>query len=221
MTARRSGQDPLTRERIVTAALQIVDTEGMRALSMRRLGTALQVDPSSIYYHVPNKSALYDLVMDAVMSELDLSGDDPQATAEERVLLGVNAFAAALLAHPHAIPLILSRPFMTEESLRPAEHLLGVMLEAGLDETTAMAGINAIAYYVLGATLTYSHHLLDSEYHTEFDADRFANLSEAEFPHIRALIGPYSIGADFAEEFALGARALVRGLLCSLPESST
>jgi TetR/AcrR family transcriptional regulator, tetracycline repressor protein len=211
VSARRSGQAPLSRDRIVSAAMAIVDSEGLPGLSMRRLGAELGVDASSIYYHVPNKSALYDLVIDAVMRELDLSADDTSAPAEERLMLGVQAFRDVLLSHPRALPLLASRSFTTPDSLRPAEHLLGILLEAGLDATSAMAAINAIAYFSIGATLAYSHHLLDTEFHDGVDEAAYAKLPANEFPHITSM--PLSEDYDFNREFDLGARALVHGLL--------
>ena len=215
MAARKTGQTPLTRGRIVEAAMRVVDTEGLEALSMRRLGSELNVDPSSIYYHVPNKSALYELVVDAVMSDMDLSTDDPTAPTNERLMIGVLAFGDALLAHPQAIPLVASRPLMTPDSLRPGEHLLGVLHDGGVDYVSALMAINAIAYYVMGATLAYANRLLQSEYSEDFDISRIEALSNSEFPHLKAAIAAAAPNIDFTEEFRTGAEALVTGLLAS------
>ena len=54
----RTGEEPLTRERILSTALSMVDEEGIEALSMRRLARELGVDPMAIYHHLPNKRAL-------------------------------------------------------------------------------------------------------------------------------------------------------------------
>jgi TetR/AcrR family transcriptional regulator, tetracycline repressor protein len=213
MAARRTGQTPLTRERITRAAMRIVDAEGLAALSMRRLGTELKVDPSSIYYHVPNKSALYELLVDAVMSEMDLSADNPEDPTAERLINGLLAFGDALLAHPRAIPLVASRPLMTPDSLRPGEHLLGVLHDGGVDYVSALMAINAIGYYVMGATLAYANRLLQTEYSADFDVSRIEALSDSEFPHLKATIAAAGPNIEFAEEFRAGAAALVAGIL--------
>ena len=71
-------KEPLSRERIVETALALVDAEGIDALSMRRLGAELGVDPMAIYYYVPNKATLLDAIVEAVMSEIDLSCPSPE-----------------------------------------------------------------------------------------------------------------------------------------------
>ena len=226
MSARKSGQTPLSRERITATALAIVDAEGLDALSMRRLGSELGVDASSIYYHVPNKSALYDLVIDAVMAGMDLSDIDEQATTHGRVMALVHAFRDTLLAHPHALPLLASRPLLTPESVRPAEYALAIFHEAGYDYAHGLAAINCIAYYVLGGTITYVNHLLDTEYHEDYDESRYLELPPEEFPHTIAAIQAGESREEFGrleffEEFETGADALVRGLLTTPPARSS
>lgn len=216
MSPRKPNQTPLTRERIVQVALRIVDTEGLDALSMRRLGAELAVDASTIYYHLPGKSALYDLVIDAVMGEVDLGAPPPEASAHERLMVGVRAFRKALLAHPGALPLLASRPLVTPESLRTVEYMLAVLHDAGLDYPAALAGMNALAFYVIGGTLAAARPPAASggEYHEEFDPSRVAALAVQRFPHIRAALTARTAGgAGLEEDFTAGAEALVRGLL--------
>lgn len=184
---------------------------------MRRLGAELGVDASSIYYHVPNKSALYDLVIDAVMSGMDLARVAEKDSTHERVMAIVHAFRDALLAHPHTLPLLASRPLLTPVSIRPAEYALAVFHDAGYDYAYGLTAINCIAYYVLGATITYVNHLLDTEYHEAYDESRYAALSPEEFPHTVASLQSGESEQDFAEEFEIGAEALVRGLLSPAP----
>ena len=83
-TEKKGRGTSLTRQRIVTAALEIVDREGLAALSMRRLGSELGVDPMAAYYHIPNKDALLDAIVEAVMAEIDLSKDELSAPPEDR-----------------------------------------------------------------------------------------------------------------------------------------
>lgn len=212
--ARRAGPEtPLTRERIVSAAIGIVDRDGLAALSMRRLGAELAVDPMAIYYHVPNKDALFDAIVEAVMAEIDLTGDDPSLPAEERVLWAAHAYRDAMLAHVNALPIVLSRGPSTPVAMRPVEALIGILRDAGLPPYRAMAGMNAVAAAVRGIV-----GMIASSPPTLPTPEEMAALSERfpadEFPHLReAFLCP----EDFFEaDFDFGIRALARGLLDSV-----
>jgi len=97
MTPRNKDVEPLDRERIVEAAMTIIDQDGLDALSMRRLGAALGVNPMAAYYHVPNKAALYDLVVEAIMAGVDLSAVDPAAPLVDRLKQAARALSGG---HP-------------------------------------------------------------------------------------------------------------------------
>ena len=131
-------------------ALALVDRDGLKALSMRRLGAELGVDPMAVYYHVPNKDALLDAIVEAVMADIDLDVDDPADPAEERILCAARAYRDAMLAHANALPIVLSRGPRTPASMRPVELLIGILRDAGLPPSRAMAGMNAIAATVRG-----------------------------------------------------------------------
>lgn len=120
----------LTRQAVLEAAVRLVDREGMKALSMRRLGAELGVEAMTLYHHVPNKSALLDGMIEQVVAE----AVPPEfGAATWRADLGAYAHAllAALGAHPHAVPLFLSRPSMTPRNLRTMEAVVGMLCEAG------------------------------------------------------------------------------------------
>ena len=214
MTPRRPNTPTLTREQIVSAAMSIVDREGIDALSMRGLASELGVGTMSLYYHVPDKSALYDLILDAVMSEADLSGDDPSLPYEERVVRTAYALRAALLAHPNAAVITMSRSLRTPAQLRPVEAMLGVLYEAGLSATDAMQTVNVIGQFVFGTSMAYASHLSDGQFHdfaAENDHD-FSALAPEEFPNLgRAIDEAEPAGWD--ADFEAGLRVLVRGLV--------
>jgi AcrR family transcriptional regulator len=201
---------PLTRERIVRSALAIVDGDGLGALSMRRLGSELGVDPMAVYYHVPNKDALLDAIVEAVMAEIDLADDDPAAPAEERILCAARAYRDAMLAHANALPIVLSRGPRTPVAMRPVELLIGILRDAGLPPTQAMAGMNAIASTVRGTIGMAAENAVAPPTPAELEA-LVEQYPAEEFPHLReAAMCP----ADFfAEDFDFGVRALARGLL--------
>jgi len=209
MTPRKKDVEPLARQNIVDAAMKIIDAEGLDALSMRRLGAELGVNPMAAYYHVPNKAALYDLILDAVMAGVDTSGIDPAATVEEQLKQAARAYRAAILAHPHAIPVLAARSLRSAAALRPVEPFLGIVFAAGLTPMEAMAAADVIAQYILGGAVGYYHQLVDSE---TGEQREFEELDAAEFPHTNRLIAEARYVGPVAE-FEFGLDAIVRGLL--------
>src|SRR5258706_5684902 len=116
MSNRASSRVALSRERVLEAALQIVDREGLEAISMRRLGDALGVEAMSLYNHVPNKAAVLDGVFERVLAELPVLKPGRKSW---RAVLKAQALALrdVLAAHPNALPLFATRPAVTEASL--------------------------------------------------------------------------------------------------------
>jgi TetR/AcrR family tetracycline transcriptional repressor len=206
----------LTRERIVGTALAVVDREGLPALSMRRLGQELGVDPMAAYHYIPNKAALLDSIVEAVMAEIDLGADDPGASPEERIVYAARAYRDVMLAHANALPILLSRGPNTPAALRPVELLVGILREAGLPPTRAFAGMNAVAATVRGVVAMVANSPTEPSEHA-------ASLEEGfpaeEFPYLREAAGcsPDFLGADFD----FGIRALAQGLLASVERAAT
>jgi AcrR family transcriptional regulator len=209
MTPRKKDAEPLARERIVDAAMSIIDAEGLGALSMRRLGAELGVNPMAAYHYVPNKAALYDLVLEAVMAGVDMTTIDPALPFAAQFKQAARAYRGAILAHPRAIPVVATRSLRTAAVLRPVEPILGILYAAGLTPDEAMAAVDVLAQYILGGVMGYYHHEFDEgagEQHA------FESLDPAEFPHTIRMIGEaHYIGHD--GEFEFGLDALVRGLL--------
>jgi TetR/AcrR family transcriptional regulator, tetracycline repressor protein len=213
MSPRKANTPVLTRAQIVAAAIALVDRDGLAALSMRRLAADLGVGPMSLYYHVPDKAALEDLIFDAVMGEVDFSADDPSLAVEERAVGLGNALRAALLTHPNAVPITLTRSARSPGQLRPVEMMLGILYDVGLHPTDAIAAVDIIGQYVFGTTLAYVNHLSQPDESTsvpEAGGDR--GIPPSEFPHlVRAIQESEYLGWD--RMFDRGLRALVRGLI--------
>jgi AcrR family transcriptional regulator len=92
------------RDQILAAALRIVHANGLEQLTMRRLGAELGVGPMTIYGHVPDKTALFDGLVELVLAEVTLPGRTGEWTDDFRAV--AHAARATLLAHPHLIPLL-------------------------------------------------------------------------------------------------------------------
>jgi AcrR family transcriptional regulator len=105
---RRRRERPLTREELLDAALTIVDTEGLAALTMQHLGEAVGVEAMSLYHHVPSKAVLLDWTVDRVRSEMRLPDPPPDDWAEALEAVFIE-YRRVLTAHPNLLPLSARR----------------------------------------------------------------------------------------------------------------
>ena len=133
----------LTRRRILDTALELVDSEGLKALSMRRLGAALGVEAMSLYHHFPSKGELLDGLVATVLSDVPL----PEATPsgwEDAVRYGFGAFRRILLAHPELFPLIANRPPVQRETLVVVARAFAILEAAGFEPGPARKRAHAL-----------------------------------------------------------------------------
>lgn len=172
----------VTREALIRAALKIVDGDGLAALSMRRLGAEMGVDPMTAYRHLPNKEALLDGLVEAVITEIDLDVD-PELPWQLQLRRLVDANLAALLAHPNVLPLMAQRPLTTPESLRLVEKALGIMDGAGVRRHEALLAINVMGFMITAQAVAMSAATNDAR-STEQLRAVFASLPADEFPLI-------------------------------------
>ena len=208
MAPRKRNQPQLTREQIVSATMKLIDEHGLEGHSMRQLGTELGVDPSTVYYYVPSKNDLYNLIVDEIMSGIDLSADDPSAPVEDRLVAAAHEYLRALLVHPRAMPLAATRSLRTPQQIAGVEALVGMFYDAGFTPTETLAAIDVFGMAVLGMANAYAAHLTQSEYHQQDET--LGELPPEQFPNVARLLaeGGY---AGFEVEFDRGMRALVRG----------
>jgi TetR/AcrR family tetracycline transcriptional repressor len=143
-----TGRRPLSRRRILEAAVRIVDGEGLEALSMRRLGAELGVEAMSLYNHVPNKEALLDGMVELLLGELRIP---PEAEGwERRVREAYRAFRGLAHEHPNVFPLLVVRPPDTMDGVWLVEEFLGTLRGAGFDSETALYAFRALSSYASG-----------------------------------------------------------------------
>jgi AcrR family transcriptional regulator len=207
---RESPGTPLSREQIVRTALELVDRNGLTALSMRRLGAELGADPMAVYYHIPNKQALLDAIVEAVMAEIDLSVDNPASPPEERILRAAHAYRDAMMAHVNALPIVLAHGPSTPAALRPVELLTGILRDAGLPPAEALSGMNTIAAAVRGVVGLMASGPAKRPSPEQLEA-MARDFPPSEFPHLHEAMG--YVGDSLGRGFDFGIRALARGLL--------
>ena len=141
----------LTRDRVLAAALQLADADGIDSLSMRRLGQALGVEAMSLYNHVANKDAILDAIVDLVVAEIDLpaEGDNWKAAMHHRAMSARDV----LLRHPWAPALIESRLNPGPARLRYFNAVIGCLRRGGFSIALAYRAFLTLDSYIYGFTL--------------------------------------------------------------------
>jgi AcrR family transcriptional regulator len=217
---RQRTRPRLSRERIVLTALAIVDADGLERLTMRRLAKDLHVTTMAVYHHFPNKSALYDGIVEAVMAEIDVSVDEPSAPFRVRLKTAARAYRDVLVAHPNALGVLVARGPRTPGSLVPVETLLGIFRDAGFSPADAMAGMDVTAAMVRGAALVVLEQRPDPSAETTniVAEDLAATLPTDRFPHLLEALASGSL-YDLIDEFEIGLETLVRGFEARLDDA--
>ena len=143
--------EPLTRRRVLEAALHLIDREGLEGFSMRKLGALLGVEAMSLYNHVENKRALFDGVIELLVAEAPSPGQFDGAPREE-LWAFAHAFRDVLRAHPHVLPLMATSPLRTEASLVVLDHLLLTIDRAHITGVQAIYALQCLVGFIVGHT---------------------------------------------------------------------
>jgi AcrR family transcriptional regulator len=218
--AAANGSGKVTREMVLAAALEIIDADGAGGLSMRRLARALGRDPMILYRHAPNKAALLDGVAETVLAQLTVDPADPDWAAQLRAV--ARHYRALALAHPHVVPLLVTRPLATplalrpKGTLRPLEDVLALLTGAGFSGPDALHIYRALFGFLHGHILNELQELVDNPDETD-DLLRLGlhRLPIGEFPLLRSL-APVLASYDGAAELERGLDILITGLTTTL-----
>ena len=206
----------LTRADVVEAATRLLDTEGVDALSMRRVATALGTGPSTLYWHVRDREQLLGLVLDAT-----LAGIEPATTGSwrQRVFSLVDQLRRAMVARPVLIPVVLgTRWDVGTHGLRLAEYALALLSEAGIPDARIAESYFLILHYTLGAAQAETHARWNASFKAESAARKGVSpIDDADlssYPHL-VRFGPGTQPEDMALRFEAGIETILGGLLLS------
>ncbi|THA25792.1 TetR/AcrR family transcriptional regulator [Streptomyces sp. RKND-216] len=169
----RTGR--LSRERVLAVGLELVDREGLSALSMRRLGAELDVEAMAVYRYAEGKDALLDGLVEALYTELQERLDAGTEAAGWRTELHrvSRATYEVALAHPHVVPLLATRMLAVPLARRPLpvlkqqERVLVLLDRGGLDEDAAAAVFRAYNGWVLGYLFVELRAMVDNPEETD------------------------------------------------------
>ncbi|MBM7798736.1 AcrR family transcriptional regulator [Microlunatus panaciterrae] len=219
--AHKTGpRTPLTRDRVMAAALRLVDDEGLDALTRRRLGQEFGRNAMALYRHAPDRAALLDGIVELVLNELDIpdGGQDWQTQLSRTA----HDFRRLGLAHPHVVSLIVTRPLSTPlglrplGTLRPLERLLRVLTDAGFPPPLALRVYRLYIGFLYGHMLTELQELVaDPEETNDLLRLGLHRLPAKEFPLTRGLASELA-HYDGEAELDQGLAVLFTGLRAEL-----
>jgi AcrR family transcriptional regulator len=213
-TTQAEARSPLSRERVLAAAVELADANGIESITMRKVGEALGVEAMSLYNHVANKGDLLDGMVDVVFSEIELpSGDDVGWREAMRVRC---ASARQVLArHPWAIGLMNSSTSPGAANLGHHDAVLGVLIGAGLSLPLAGHAFAVLDSYTYGFALQEGTiPLAGAEQIADLATEILGVHTADAYPNMAAFTTGYVLhGAyDFADEFDWGLDLVLDGL---------
>jgi AcrR family transcriptional regulator len=181
---------PLSRTRVLGAAVDVADREGLDALTMRRLAQELDVEAMSLYHHVANKEAVLDGVVEVVLDEILATVDDLDATsaADWQAAMRARILTAreVLLAHPWAPPVIETRTTLSPPIIAYYDGLLGILHRGGFTYDLAHHAMHALGSRALG----FTQELFEPDDAEAAEDDVTAMLEQMadQFPHIVGMV---------------------------------
>ncbi len=204
---------PLSRDRVLEAAMRLADAGGIESLTMRRLAQELGVEAMTLYYHVANKDDILNGIVDNVVREFELPTRSGDWKAEIR-RMAMSAYEV-LLRHPWAANLVLSASGISPARLRYMDSILRSVREAGFSAEMTDHAYHAIESHIMGFTLWEVGMNLGSREDLQALATNFlAELSVGDFPylaeHVEQHLKPRR--ADDPGEFELGLNLILDGL---------
>jgi AcrR family transcriptional regulator len=230
--AEASAPQPLSRETIVAAAIEIADTEGLGSVSIRKIATRLGARPMSLYSHIERKGDLIDLMVDRVMGGSIIEGDLPEDWRE-----GLREIARrtreSVRAHPWFVAAAFGRPRLGPNALTHVDQSFGVLAGLPLTPERKRAALLAVDTYTLGFVrweLRSSARSADGcgapeegPSFEEIDAYIAAQVATGKYPHLAELASSghkkhMSFGLK-AEAFESGLEWLLTGIAAEVAES--
>jgi len=212
---RRSPRTPLSRERVLQAAVELADTRGVAELTMRKLAKELGVEAMSLYNHVADKDDLLDGMIDLVFGEIEApaAGGDWKAELRKRAV----STRQALLRHRWAVGQMEGRTTHGPSNLRVHDAVLGCLRAAGFSVEMTIHAMSVQDAYVYGFALQQTD--MASQTPEDFAASARRQMaayadSLADYPNLVEVVGGHvaQAGYDYETEFLFGLDIILDGL---------
>ncbi|MGY0055333.1 TetR/AcrR family transcriptional regulator [Streptomyces sp. LZ34] len=196
----------LTHDQLVSAALAVIDRDGLAGLSMRAVAKELGMSTMGLYRYVDDREELERLVVESVLGAVDTEPPPSDAPWRERIEVMAGRLRAAMGAHPAVLPLTVAHRHQSPGVLRWSETVLAILIEAGFHGEQRVIALRSLVAYVNGALQLEHLGPLSGEGTIAISA-----LSPSDFPHMADTARlARSVSAD--QEFLGGLRVLIRGL---------
>jgi AcrR family transcriptional regulator len=214
--SRDEQRAPLSRERVLRAAVGLADQGGIESLTMRRLGQELGVEAMSLYNHVANKDDILDGIVDLVLSDIEV----PPTGTEWRTAMRHRAISAheVLLAHPWSAMLIMSRFNLGPGMTRYLDATLGRLREGGFSIAGALDAWNTLDSHLYGFTLQQLNLPFEVAQTQQVSADVLGQLPAHDYPHVVEVVTEI-MRTGRAEDFEFGLDLILDGLQRTLDRS--
>ncbi|WP_435280018.1 TetR/AcrR family transcriptional regulator C-terminal domain-containing protein [Streptomyces sp. 1222.5] len=196
----------LTPDQLASAALAVIDRDGLAALSMRAVAQELGMSTMGLYRYVEDRGELERLVVERVLHDVDTGTPDPAASWREQVSVMARRLRDTVGAHPEVVPLTVAHRHHSLGVLRWSETVLAVLTAAGLEGERRVVALRCLLSYVIGAIQLEHLGPLSGPGTTAI-----ARLSPTDFPLMtRTARDARDVGAD--QEFLGGLTMLLDGL---------
>ncbi len=202
--ATKQKREPLSQERIVTAALLLIDAVGLAAFTTRALGKKLGCEAMAIYNHFASKDELLDAVADRLMSKTVLPSE---GSWRERARALANSYRALARVHPHAFPLLATRRGTLPSAYGMYDRVFAATMKEGLDPFAVACVFRALAHYCTGTAL---YEINTTAAHADGSATELPPEVAASLPSL-AKVAVYFTPTHFDALFQFGLEALLDG----------
>ena len=182
MTTETEPRLPLSRDRILHAALELADEGGIESLTMRKLGQALGFEAMSLYNHVANKDDVFDGILDLVLAE----SEPPSPTGDWDAAIRTSAISVheALRRHPWSCTLLMAPEHARPARARYMDSLLGRLREAGFSAETTYHAYHVLDGHIFGFSLWETSHTYTAEQVSTFKARFEQTITADEYPYL-------------------------------------
>ncbi|MBY8886461.1 TetR/AcrR family transcriptional regulator C-terminal domain-containing protein [Streptomyces sp. PTM05] len=214
----RAPRGTLNRDRVLAAAVDLLDHAGPDAFTMRALAQRLGVGTMAVYSHFQGKDEIIDAVRDLLFAEVELPPADARRPPHAELRELCRAVYRLLSEHPSVLHLLATRPVQGDEGTLFAERALGLLRRAGLDGPAAARAYTAVMQYTVGAALwTARGRKVRAAQGCDDPAERlrsrFAGLPPDRYPCLTGLAPQLAAAQDGMPQYEHGLDALLTGLL--------
>lgn len=212
----RAGEKRLSRSTILATGLRIVDRDGIEGLTMRRLAAELDVNPMSIYHHLPGKAAVVSGLVAEVFSQMRIAAPADGASWQDRLKEAAHAYRRALRAHPNlALQIVSDTAAVADELTVVGEPFYAALEQAGLPPRSIVEAVDTMVDFIHGFMLGEAGSPSGT-----FDLGpdllkRVRALPPGTAPtltRVAETLGEHGLRYEFDKGFEAGITILVRGM---------